>query len=207
MDATIQWVIEHGAPALFGLLALGVLGAPIPDESLLVFTGAMSARGQMHAPTVLAAAFGGSCIGITVSYLTGRLADRWLSSGESGWRKRISHGMDRASGWFRVHGAAALIGGYFVPGVRHLIAVVAGTSRLPYRAFALHAYTGALLWTFTFVGLGWFAGDEWDRVVRTVHAHFRVLKPLLVIGIAAYLLRYRLPRRVTADIHSRTAKD
>lgn len=205
MDATVQWVIEHGAPALFGLLALGVLGAPIPDETLLVFTGAMSARGEMHLATLFAAAFGGSCVGITVSYRIGRVADRWFSPGESGWRKRVSDRMDQASGWFRVHGAAALVAGYFVPGVRHLIAVVAGTSGLPYRTFALHAYTGALLWTVTFVGVGWFAGDEWDRVVRTVHAHFRVLKPVLVIGAAIYLLRYQFPQRITRSKVSRTA--
>ena len=56
METAIQWVIEHGYPVLFGLLALGDVGAPIPDETLLVLTGAMVARGQLHAAAVLAAA-------------------------------------------------------------------------------------------------------------------------------------------------------
>ncbi|HYG98594.1 MAG TPA: DedA family protein [Terriglobales bacterium] len=199
MDGTVQWVVEHGAPALMGLLALGVLGAPIPDETLLVLTGAMAARGQMHTATVLGAAFGGSCVGITVSYALGRFANHWLTAGQSGWRRSVSGRMDQASRWFHIHGPAALVGGYFLPGVRHLIAVVAGTSRLSYRTFALHAYTGALLWTLTFVGLGWFAGDEWHRVVRTVHEHLRVLKPVAMIVFAGFLIWSLFSRRVTPN--------
>ena len=59
METANQWVIEYGCAVLFGLLALGDVGAPIPDETLLVLTGAMVARGQLHAAAVLAAALGG----------------------------------------------------------------------------------------------------------------------------------------------------
>ena len=91
METAIQWVIEHGYPVLFGLLALGDVGAPIPDETLLVLTGAMVARGQLHAAAVLAAALGGSMVGITVSYGIGRFAGRWLTGGQRGWRKRMTY--------------------------------------------------------------------------------------------------------------------
>jgi membrane protein DedA with SNARE-associated domain len=188
VETTIQWVIEHGYPALFGLLALGVVGAPIPDETLLVLTGAMVSRGQLHPVPALAAAFGGSITGITVIYGIGRFASRWLLAGRSGWRKRIAGSVAWGGEWFRVHGPVALSAGYFLPGVRHLAGIAAGTSRLPYGTFSLYAYGGALLWTLTFLAIGWSAGEEWARVTGMVHSQLRILKPVLLLAVAACLL-------------------
>src|SRR5512140_237708 len=95
VETTTQWVIEHGYPALFVLLALGVVGAPIPDETLLVLAGAMAAQGRLQALAVLASALGGSVVGITVSYGIGRFAGRWLTGGQRGWRKRMASGIER----------------------------------------------------------------------------------------------------------------
>ena len=52
-------------------------------------------------------------------------------------------------------GKWALIIGYFIPGVRHLTGYVAGGLRLPWRYFALFAYSGALLWVSLFIGAGY----------------------------------------------------
>lgn len=41
--------------------------------------------------------------------------------------------------------------GYFIPGVRHITAYLAGINCLPYKKFALFTYSGAVLWGFTFV--------------------------------------------------------
>lgn len=43
-----------------------------------------------------------------------------------------------------------LIVGYFLPGVRHITAYLAGMSAMKYGKFAAFAYTGALLWSLTF---------------------------------------------------------
>jgi membrane protein DedA with SNARE-associated domain len=39
MEAVFGWVTTYGYRALFGLLILGIVGLPIPDEALLVFCG------------------------------------------------------------------------------------------------------------------------------------------------------------------------
>jgi membrane protein DedA with SNARE-associated domain len=207
VDAAIQWVIEHGYPALFGLLALGIVGAPVPDETLLVLAGAMVARGQLHPVYTLAAAFGGSITGITISYGIGRVASRWLLAGGSHWRERISVGIVRGGDWFRIHGPIALLAGYFLPGVRHLAGIVAGTSRLPYRTFSVYAYGGALLWTLTFLTIGWFAGEEWERVTGMVRSHLRVVKPLLLLGGVAYLVRWMWSHREVARAANEDSKN
>ncbi len=193
--AFLQWVTEHGYPALFCLLALGIVGAPIPDETLLVAAGAMVAQNRMHPAPTLAAVFAGSAIGITVSYGIGRFADAWLAAGQGGWRKRLSDRIERGSERFRAHGPVILFGGYFLPGIRHLIGIAAGALHVPYRTFCFYAYGGAFVWAIAFLAIGWFAGEEWRRVARLVRWHFRILEPVLLLAGIAYVVLWLRSRR------------
>jgi membrane protein DedA with SNARE-associated domain len=35
----LAWLTQYGYLALFSLLVLGIVGLPVPDETLLTFTG------------------------------------------------------------------------------------------------------------------------------------------------------------------------
>src|SRR5689334_21366232 len=74
MEAVFGWVATYGYGALFLLLMLGIVGLPIPDETLLVFCGYLISKGKLNATATYAAALAGSCCGITVSYFIGRTA-------------------------------------------------------------------------------------------------------------------------------------
>jgi membrane protein DedA with SNARE-associated domain len=39
MEFVFGWIANYSYVGIFGLLRLGVVGAPIPDETLLVFSG------------------------------------------------------------------------------------------------------------------------------------------------------------------------
>ena len=65
--------------------------------------------------------------------------------------------------WVDRWGMYVLLVAYFIPGVHHLTGLVLGGSLLPPLVFARFAYAGALLWTSTFIGLGYVAGAEWHR--------------------------------------------
>lgn len=62
-------------------------------------------------------------------------------------------------------GPFLLIVGYFIPGVRHLTAYIAAINNYPYKKFAFFAYTGAFIWTFTFITLGKVLGRSGDSSV------------------------------------------
>ena len=50
-----------------------------------------------------------------------------------------------------------------MPAVCHLTAYVAGASELEYPIFAAFAYAGSLVWTTTFLSLGYFLGENWPK--------------------------------------------
>ena len=152
-------LVEYGSLVLFILLVLGIIALPIPEETLLVFAGALMASKILNIPGTILAASAGSIIGITLSYLIGRTGGSYLVHEYGGWVGLTQKRLDHAKGWFNRYGRWSLFIGYFIPGVRHFTGFSAGTSGVEYRHFALYAYSGGVVWITTFLSLGYFFGD------------------------------------------------
>ena len=196
METFTHLLSQYGYLAVFGLLMFGIIGLPVPEETLLTFAGVLVYRGHLELVPTLFAAFLGSACGITVSYELGRGVGRVITR----WLGRFVHvapeQMDRVEAWFERVGHWGLLWGYFLPGIRHLTAVAAGATRLRFLDFAVFAYTGALVWSLTFVSLGALAGRHWMRVYVQVHENLKIASGVvLVIMIAALVARRLLLRR------------
>ncbi len=133
MDHIVTWVSTYGYGAVFACLMLGVVGVPIPDEWLLVFTGYLIWRGRFHPVLGVLVAFCGSSCGITVSYTIGRTLGLGFVHRYGRWLHITEERTNRVHAWFHRIGHWALCFGYFVPGVRHFTAIIAGTSELEFR--------------------------------------------------------------------------
>jgi membrane protein DedA with SNARE-associated domain len=182
------WLLRFGAPVLFLAQVLGIVGLPVPDEFLLAVAGALVHRGLLHAAPTMVAALAGCLSGITVSYLLGRFIDLPVLLG----RLHLpTGGVVKAQTWFRRFGGWLLTFGYFIPGIRHVSAIAAGSTPLDYPTFARYAYPGGVLWCSTFLGLGYVAGDRWREVVQASSANMRVV--VLILGSLA--LTYVLVKR------------
>ena len=105
----------------------------------------------------------GSLSGITLSFWIGRTGGYRLIH-KYGPRIHLNEArLERVHGWFDRIGKWALSIGYFIPGVRHCTALVAGASGLQYPVFAAFAYSGGLIWSLTFISLGYFLGGTWSQ--------------------------------------------
>lgn len=197
MDAVLHWISTYGYVAIFGLLALGIVGLPVPDEWLLVFSGYLVYSGRLGLTGTLAAAMLGSTGGITCSYMIGRTIGLPLLHSRFGRLFRISDSrIQLVHDWFNRIGHWALFIGYFVPGVRHFTALVAGTTQLEYPSFALYAYSGAVFWVCTFVFIGLHFGEHWETVLRGLEHNLRLATVVGAVLVAGYLLvRYLWIRR------------
>jgi membrane protein DedA with SNARE-associated domain len=186
----LAWIAQYGYPAIFCLLVLGIVGLPVPDETLMTFTGYLIFKGHMDLAPAFVAAAGGSMCGISVSYWLGRtfgiaLIHRY---GRYVWIKE-DHVM-KAHEWFERVGTWGLTFGYFVPGVRHFTAYAAGISGLEAPRFAAFAYSGALLWSSTFIALGYFLGERWEAVSKNLH-HGAAVATAAAVGVVALYCAWR----------------
>ncbi|MBV9765437.1 MAG: DedA family protein [Acidobacteriaceae bacterium] len=191
MESLLGWISQYGYAGLFGLLLLGIVGLPVPDETLLVFSGYLIWRGRLDPRLTFAAGFAGSACGISISYWIGRTLGRPFVQ-RYGRRLRITEErLDRVHNWFVRIGDWLLAAGYFIPGVRHFTALVAGMSDLEYRRFAGFAYAGAAIWVATFLTLGYLVGEEWQAALRLVHRYTLVL---VLLALAAGVVYWFRPR-------------
>jgi membrane protein DedA with SNARE-associated domain len=167
---------------------LGMFGLPVPDESILTFTGFLINKQLLHPVPAFLAVWGGSIFGITLNYLVGRFVGFPLLDKYGAYIHLSREKLNRARQWFERYGKWALAIGYFLPGLRHLSAFIAGASRLRFWIFAPFAYTGGLLWAATFVTLGYFVGEEWARIIPQVRTYlWEVAAGLAGLAAAAYL--------------------
>ncbi len=190
MDLIAHWISHYGYFAIFSLLVLGIVGLPVPDEWLLTFAGYLVYKQKLNPVATFAAAFLGSACGITISYAIGRSLGFYLIRKYGPWLHVTPDRVESVHVWFGRLGTWTLLLGYFIPGVRHLTALVAGTSRLRPLLFALFAYCGAVLWVGTFISIGYFFGDKWTEVLGRIQAHLSVLT-LIVLGLVAVYLFVR----------------
>ena len=188
MESAFEWIVRYGYVAIFALLMLGIIGLPVPDETLLTFAGYLASKGDLAFAPALTAAFLGSASGITVSYGIGRLmgpkAVIMLHSTLHLDVRHISH----AESWIRRWGKYTLLVAYFVPGVRHVAAMIAGAAGLPATTFVGYAYAGAFVWSSTFLSLGYGLGEEWQRISPMLHASLLWVAIAGVIVLIAGLL-------------------
>ena len=190
MDSVFNWITQYGYAAIFMLLMLGIVGLPVPDESLLMFVGYLSSKGNLHLGASLLAAFFGSACGISISYGLGKFFGRHVTSKVGHLFHLRPEQVMHAETWVQRWGKYSLPISYFVPGIRHVAALIVGGSQLRLGQFALFAYTGALLWSGTFIGLGYGFGKEWTQVSPSVRTVIGVLLFVATaITIAFVLLR------------------
>ncbi|MGO0063309.1 DedA family protein [Brevibacillus fluminis] len=185
-------IAHYGYAGILIALSLGIVGLPIPDETLLTYAGFAAYQGTLSLPLVILFSFCGSASGITVSYAIGyKLGLPFLKK----FGPKIHITEEKITGTHRMferYGNILLIIGYYIPGVRHLTAYVAAISQMDFRKFMVFAYTGAFIWTLTFVLLGYFLGERWVLVHQGIKRYgVYVLIALLLIAAGVWLYRQR----------------
>lgn len=192
MQTVLAWLLHYGYAGLFVLLVLGIVGLPIPDETLLAFCGYLISQGKFRAGFAFSAALAGSICGISLSYLIGRTAGHKAALRYGKYVHLTEERLDEVHRWFARLGEWLLAVGYFIPGVRHLTALVAGMSGLEYRKFAAFAYTGAAVWVATFLTIGYLVGENWQAVMGLVERYTTIAILLAAAaGAALWWIRRR----------------
>jgi membrane protein DedA with SNARE-associated domain len=168
--------------------AFGIFGLPIPDELLLTIAGVLIAKGLLPAPTAVAATIAGCLTGISLSYALGRLIGLPILRARF---RRHERGFNRVQAWSRRLGVWLLAFGYFIPGVRHISAIMAASAGVGYARFAIFAYPGGVLWCGVFLLLGYYAGEHWRETALTAKS-ILAFGAIAAVGAGAVYVLFRI---------------
>ena len=142
------------------------VGFVIPGETAAVIGGVVASRGNANVVLMAAIVVAAAILGDSVGYEIGkRFGPRLLESRPL--RKRRAK-LDRAQDFLRRRGGVAVFLGRFVAFFRAVMPALAGTSHMPYPRFVAWNAAGGLVWGVSFVALGYFAGNSYQSVAKTV---------------------------------------
>jgi membrane protein DedA with SNARE-associated domain len=187
-----------GYPGVFLFMALESACIPIPSEVVLVFAGFLAAQRHFSIGGAIAAGILGALTGSSISYAIGRFGGRALALRWGKYLLITEERLERTQEWFERYGGRAVFVCRLVTGLRAIVSVPAGLARMNYVRFLAYTIAGTGLWVVTAVLIGYFVGEEWQRIVGFLRrANEVVLVVVIIIALAAYLywhLRHRRRR-------------
>ena len=128
--------------------------------------------------------------GISISYAIGRTLGLGFVHRYGQYVHLTEARLQRAHDWFDRIGHWLLTIGYFIPGIRHFTAILAGASETPFRKFAAYAYSGAVIWVSCFLTLGYLFGENWRRIFETVQRSMTIVTAVAIaIVVLVWWLR------------------
>jgi membrane protein DedA with SNARE-associated domain len=194
----ISSVIAHlGYPGVFVFMMLEAMCLPIPSEIVLVFAGFLVAQGRFTLWGAMVAGLAGALTGATIAYAVGRFGGRPLVERWGKWVLLTPQRLDSVERWFGRYGAAAVVICRWITGLRAVVSLPAGLTRMRYSKFLLCTAIGAGAWVVLAVLIGYFVGEEWRAIVKILERVNRALLIIIVVAaIAAFVgLRVRRPPR------------
>jgi membrane protein DedA with SNARE-associated domain len=205
VNTSIEFLRTYGPMLVFTSVLLEQAGIPIPCTPWLIASGALARLGQGTVALPIALATVAASMGHSVWFFAGR---RW---GSRVLRLvcRVSLEPDicvqRTENVFTRYGARALIIAPFIPGLTTLAPPLAGMSGMRLRRYLVLDGLGDLLWTTTFLGLGWLAGEPFFRLLGVVMDSAGSAASFFAAALALYL-SYKLLQRLRFRAQLRVAR-
>lgn len=197
---------EHGFTGLTGfaadiLTALGDVGVgllvfievlipPIPSEVILPFAGYLSQSGDLNLGWLLFWSTLASWIGALVLYAIGRAIGMDRAVRIIAATRLVSRtDLERGAGWFERSGGWTVLVGRFVPGVRSLISLPAGASRMGLIRFSLYTIIGSGAWNTLLIGVGAALGTQHELLDEYLGYLDYVVYSAIAIALAVLIVR------------------
>lgn len=195
MQPFFDWLAGLPPYALYAALATAAavenFFPPFPADTVVAFGSFLAARGQGSLAGSLLATWLGNVAGAMGVYALGRrYGSGWLArrfGGEAAER--------RVRDLYGRYGVWALALSRFVPGVRAIVAPLAGALRVPAYKAAAAIGAASAVWYGGLAYLAYRLGSDWEALQRAMAAAGRtaaiVAAALTTIGVSIWLFRRR----------------
>lgn len=191
---------------VFFLMLLESTVVPVPSELVVSPAAYHAAGGNLDIWLVILMATIGADCGATINYIAGYYLGRPViyRFANSKWGKLCmvnQEKVEKSEKYFNNHGIAATLTGRLIPGVRHLISIPAGLSKMNYWTFLLYTTLGAGLWNIILAALGWYLhsivheDQLHDKLVEYGHYIKYFILGLVLLAAAYFTLKWWLKKR------------
>jgi membrane protein DedA with SNARE-associated domain/rhodanese-related sulfurtransferase len=181
-------LMQHGYLILAVVVFLEAIGIPVPAAIALLVSGGAAARGVLQIQYVAGIAVVAMMAGDTLMFLLGRYTGWWLL----GLLCRISLNPEacilRSADSFYRRGRTLLVIAKFIPGINTMAPPLAGSMNMRATTFLRLDLAGALLYTGSYLLVGYLFSGALDAVTRGYDSAGRVVGWVVLALIIGYLL-------------------
>lgn len=196
--------LNYGTICFLMLLESTVI--PVPSEFVVAPAAYHAAGGNINVFLVVLAATLGADIGASINYWAGYYLGRPIIYKFA--NSRLGHlcllnqeKVEKSEKYFYDHGVVATLTGRLLPGIRHLISIPAGLSKMHYGKFLLYTTIGAGCWHAILAALGWYLhsivpAEQLDEKITEYSEYIKlVLIGLVLLAIVYFAVKALLKRK------------
>jgi membrane protein DedA with SNARE-associated domain len=184
--------VKMGHLGIFFLMAIESSFLPMPSEIIIPPAAYLAQKGEMNLALVIVAGIAGSLAGATFNYVLGMILGRPIiyALARTKWaklflinEKKIQH----AENYFLQFGNSATFIGRLIPGVRHLISLPAGFTKMKFSNFIFFTALGSTIWVCILAALGyWFGANE--NLIEQYYHEISCVGLILAVGFIIFLV-------------------
>jgi len=184
VNSLVSLINELGYLGIFLGMTIESSFFPFPSEIILIPAGVLVAEGSMNFWIVCLLGILGSIVGALINFfLAFFLGRKVVDKAVSKYGKFLflnSEKLERVDYFFKKKGEITTFVGRLIPGVRQIISLPAGFSKMNLWKFSLFTILGAGIWSFILVYAGYLAGNNLLWLKENVN--------IVVIAIAVIIL-------------------
>ena len=207
-DQFVAFISGQSPVLIYTTLFLGAffenLIPPIPGDSIIVFGAYLSGRGVLGKTEAFIWMWIGSYTGCMFLYVIGYTKGREFFVSRSP-RIFSPERFAQAERWFERYGGKLIVFNRFLPGVRCVIGISAGLSRVKPWRMGLYVALGTLLWNGILVYTGIVVGSNWKLILQILKTYNHIMMVLILLAgcaFAAIWFRRRKKRAATGNERS-----
>jgi membrane-associated protein len=202
----VNWLSPRDLIETFGTIGLilvvfvesGLIPAPLPGDSILFLAGAFCATTKAGDPhlnlaVVVLGSFLAAVVGAQLGYGIGRTFGTRLFKPDARFFK--TDYLERSQTFFDKRGPRSVVLARFIPFVRTIVPMIAGTSRMPLRKYATANIVGAAIWAVGVSLLGFWLGKSID-IDKWIYP---IVAVIIVLSLIPPYLEYRRHKRSQAS--------
>ncbi|ABM03659.1 phosphoesterase, PA-phosphatase related protein [Psychromonas ingrahamii 37] len=181
---TGYWIAFFAA-LLETTLAVGLL---FPGSLIILFLGALSARGYLDLGDLIWFSVFGAIIGDNLNYYLGKkYGTKWLKEGF--WLLKENH-IIKAQHFMNAQGAKSVFLSRFIPGAKELVPFIAGTIRMNKRTFMFWNVLGGIGWGCQWVLAGYLFAQSLNLAELWLSRAGLFFAFMLIFAGSLYLFKY-----------------
>lgn len=188
VNIIVETVGDLGYLGIFIMMTIESSFIPFPSEIVMIPAGYLAYKGEMNIILVLLSGFAGSMIGAWINYFLAMSLGRKFLYAYGHYFFMKSETLDKMEDFFKRHGAVSTFTGRLIPGIRQLISIPAGLSKMSFLLFSLYTFLGAAIWSTALVLLGYFLGENETLIKDYLHELVYVSLALVIVIIFIYTL-------------------